>query len=221
VSIRVLVADDQQLMRAGLVRLLDAEPDIEVIAQAGDGAHAVELATRLRPHVALLDIRMPSMDGIEATGHITNAGPTRVVILTTFDLDEYVYDALRAGASGFLLKDTPPEQMIAALHAAANGDAMIAPSVTRRLLDEFVRRPPPVAAADALRPLTERERGVFNCLARGMSNSEIAARLFLGEATIKTHVSNTLAKLGLRDRVHAVVYAYERGLVTPGSDDYP
>ncbi|HKC28989.1 MAG TPA: response regulator transcription factor [Jatrophihabitans sp.] len=219
-SVRVIIADDQQLMRAGLARLLEAEPDIDVVAQAGDGAQAVELVGLLRPHVALIDIRMPTMDGIEATRRIVGSSDTRVVILTTFDLDEYVYDALRAGASGFLLKDAPPEQMIAAIHAAAHGDALIAPSVTRRLLDEFVRRPSPAAAADALRPLTERERDVFSCLARGMSNAEIAAKLYLGEATVKTHVGNALAKLGLRDRIHAVVYAYEHGLVTPGSKPY-
>jgi len=217
VTIRVVVADDQQLMLAGLVRLLESEPDIEVVAQASDGAQAVDLVTTLRPQIALLDIRMPRMDGIEATRRIVASTDTRVVILTTFDLDEYVYGALRAGASGFLLKDAPPEQMIAAIHAAAHGDALIAPPVTRRLIDEFVRRPSPAAAADALRPLTQRERDVFSCLARGMSNTEIAAQLFLGEATVKTHVSNGLAKLGLRDRIHAVVYAYEHGLVTPGS----
>jgi len=216
-TIRVVVADDQQLMRAGIVRLLESESDIDVVAEAGDGAHAVDLVARLRPEVVLLDIRMPNMDGLEATRRIVASGQTRVVILTTFDLDEYVYDALRAGASGFLLKDTPPAQMIAAIHAAARGDALIAPQVTRRLLNEFIHRPVPADAADDLQVLTERERDVFTCLARGMSNTEIAAQLFLGEATVKTHVSNTLAKLGLRDRIGAVVYAYEHGHVTPGS----
>jgi len=216
-TIRVVVADDQQLMRAGIVRLLESESDIDVVAEASDGAHAVDLVARLRPEVVLLDIRMPNMDGLEATRRIVASGQTRVVILTTFDLDEYVYDALRAGASGFLLKDTPPAQMIAAIHAAARGDALIAPQVTRRLLNEFIHRPVPADAADDLQVLTERERDVFTCLARGMSNTEIAAQLFLGEATVKTHVSNTLAKLGLRDRIGAVVYAYEHGHVTPGS----
>jgi DNA-binding NarL/FixJ family response regulator len=215
-TVTVVVADDQAMVRAGFHRLLDAEPDIDVVGEANDGAQAVELVARLRPHVALLDIRMPNMDGIQATRRITAAGTTRVVILTTFDLDEYVYDALRAGASGFLLKDALPEQMIAGVHAAACGDALIAPSVTRRLLDEFARRPQPADASRALASLTVRERDILLRLGRGMSNAEIASDLFLGEATIKTHVGNVLAKLALRDRVQAVVYAYETGLVTPG-----
>jgi len=215
-SIRVVVADDQALVRAGFRRLLEIEPDLDVVGEAADGAQAVELTRRLRPHVALLDIRMPNMDGIEATRRITGAGDTRVIILTTFDLDEYVYDALRAGASGFLLKDSPPEQMIGAIHAAAAGDALIAPPITRRLLDEFVRRPRPDAAAAAVAGLTDREQDVLRCLGRGLSNAEIAAELYLGEATVKTHISSVLAKLGLRDRVQAVIYAYEHGLVIPG-----
>ena len=215
-SIRVVVADDQALVRAGFRRLLEIEPDLDVVGEAADGAQAVELTRRLRPHVALLDIRMPNMDGIEATRRITGAGDTRVIILTTFDLDEYVYDALRAGASGFLLKDSPPEQMIAAIHAAAAGDALIAPPITRRLLDEFVRRPRPDAAAAAVAGLTDREQDVLRCLGRGLSNAEIAAELYLGEATVKTHISSVLAKLGLRDRIQAVIYAYEHGLVIPG-----
>jgi DNA-binding NarL/FixJ family response regulator len=216
-TIRVLVVDDQALVRAGFRRLLESEPDLQVVGEAGDGAHAVELAARLRPHVALVDIRMPTMDGIEATRRITAAGDTRVIILTTFDLDEYVYDALRAGASGFLLKESPPEQMITAIHAAAAGDALIAPPITRRLLEEFVRRPHPDAATQAIAGLTERERDVLLRLGRGLSNAEIAAELYLGEATVKTHISNVLAKLQLRDRVQAVVYAYEHGLVVPGT----
>jgi len=215
-TITVLIADDQALVRAGFVRLLDNEPDIEVVAEAANGTEAVAAAASARPQVALLDIRMPVMDGIEATRRIVAAGTTRVVILTTFDLDEYVYDALRAGASGFLLKDSQPEQMITAIRAVAAGDALIAPTVTRRLIDEFVYRPRPGDAARTLAALTDREREVLLHLARGMSNRQIAARMFLGEATIKTHVGSLLTKLGLRDRVHAVVYAYETGIIQPG-----
>jgi DNA-binding NarL/FixJ family response regulator len=216
-TIRVLVADDQALVRAGFRRLLETEPNLDVVAEAADGAQAVELTARLHPHVALLDIRMPNMDGIEATRRITTTTATRVVILTTFDLDEYVYDALRAGASGFLLKDSPPEQMLTAIHAAATGDALIAPPITRRLLNEFVRRPPPGAADDATAGLTERERVVLQLLGRGLSNSEIAGELYLGESTVKTHISSVLTKLGLRDRVQAVVFAYEHGIVIAGT----
>jgi DNA-binding NarL/FixJ family response regulator len=215
-SITVLVADDQAMVRAGFARLLAAEPDVEVVGEAADGAHAVELTTRLHPDVALLDIRMPIMDGIEATRRICAAGDTRVVILTTFDLDEYVYSALAAGACGFLLKDAPPQQMIDAVHAAAAGDALIAPSITRRLLAEFVRRPAPNIATEAVAALTDREHDVLLRLGRGMSNAEIAADLYLGEATVKTHVGNLLTKLNLRDRVQAVVFAYETGLIAPG-----
>ena len=214
-STTVVVADDQAMVRAGFLRLLESEPSIEVVGEAADGAAAVELVARLRPQVALLDIRMPRMDGIQATRAITAAGATRVVILTTFDLDEYVYDALRAGASGFLLKDAPPEQMVAAISAAAAGDALISPAITRRLLEEFVRRPRP-GDDPALGALTAREVDVLTRLGRGLSNAEIAAEVFLGEATVKTHVSHVLAKLGLRDRTQAVVYAYESGLVRPG-----
>ncbi len=216
-SISVLVVDDQAMVRAGFSRLLAAEPDFSVAGEAADGAHAVALVETLRPDVALLDIRMPVMDGIEATRRITAGGATKVVILTTFDLDEYVYDALRAGACGFLLKDAPPDQLVAAVRAAAAGDALISPSVTRRLLAEFVRRPAPGAAGLALAALTDRERDVLLRLGRGLSNNEIAAELYLGEATVKTHVGNVLAKLGLRDRVQAVVLAYETGLITPGA----
>jgi DNA-binding NarL/FixJ family response regulator len=220
-SVTVVVADDQAMVRAGFRRLLEAEPDLEVAGEAADGAQAVDLVMRLRPQVALLDIRMPNMDGIEATRQITRATATRVVILTTFDIDEYVYDALRAGACGFLLKDAPADQMVAAVHAAAAGDALIAPSVTRRLLAEFVRRPQLADGGRALASLTERERHVLLRLGRGMSNAEIAAELFLGEATVKTHVGNVLAKLRLRDRVQAVVWAYETGLVAPGETASP
>jgi len=215
-STSVLIADDQAMVRAGFRRLLEAEPDIDVVGDAADGAQAVELAVRYQPAVALLDIRMPVMDGLQATRRITAATQTRVVILTTFDLDEYVYDALRSGASGFLLKDAPPEQMVHAIHVAASGDAIIAPSITRRLLGEFARRPRLADAADALAALTERERDVLLRLGKGRSNAEIATELFLGEATIKTHVGNVLAKLALRDRIQAVVFAYETGLITPG-----
>ncbi len=216
-SITVLIADDQALVRTGFRRLLDGEADLHVVAEAGDGTSAVAAACRHRPDVALLDIRMPVMDGIEATRRIVAATPTRVVILTTFDLDEYVYDGLRAGASGFLLKDAPPDQLIAALHAAAAGDALIAPSITRRLIDEFARRPRPGDADAAVATLTARERDVLRRLARGLSNAEIAGAMYLGEATIKTHVGNVFTKLGLRDRVQAVVYAYEHGLIRPGA----
>jgi DNA-binding NarL/FixJ family response regulator len=216
-SITVVIADDQAMVRAGFRRLLDAEADLEVVAEAANGVEAIEQVLRTRPQVALLDIRMPTMDGIEATRRIVASTDTSVVILTTFDLDEYVYEALRAGASGFLLKDAPPEQMIDAVHAVAHGDALIAPSVTRRLLAEFARRPDPASASPRLAGLTERERDVLLRLGRGMSNAEIAADLFLGEATIKTHVGNVLAKLGLRDRVQAVVFSYEHGLVRPGA----
>jgi len=219
--ITVVVADDQAMVRAGFRRLLEAEPDVDVVAEAADGREAVELVTRLKPQIALLDIRMPNMDGIEATRRITAKTPTRVVILTTFDLDEYVYDGLRGGASGFLLKDAPAEQMLDAIRAVAAGDALIAPSVTRRLLSEFVRRPSPGGSALALSHLTERERDVVLRLGRGMSNAEIAAELFLGEATVKTHVGNALAKLGLRDRIQAVVWAYETGLISPGEGVAP
>jgi DNA-binding NarL/FixJ family response regulator len=215
-TVRVLLADDQALVRTGFRMILKAEPDIEVVGEAADGEQAVAAARRLRPHVAVMDVRMPRVDGIEATRRLLAApdAPTRVLILTTFDLDEYVYDALRAGASGFLLKDGPAEQLVAGIRTVADGGALLAPTVTRRLIEEFARRAPPVAPA-SLSELTARERTVLEHLARGRSNAEIAAELILGEATIKTHVARVLSKLGLRDRTQAVVYAYESGLVRP------
>ena len=219
--IRVLLVDDQELVRTGFRMILDAEPDIDVVGEAGDGAAAVTAARSLRPDVVLMDIRMPGVDGIEATRQLCgNHGDDcpRVLILTTFDIDDYVYEALRAGASGFLLKDTPADDLVAGVRVVAAGDALLAPSVTRRLIAEFTNRPATVAGtANALDDLTEREREVLTQLARGLSNAEMADALFVSETTIKTHVSHILTKLGLRDRVQAVVVAYESGLVQPGS----
>jgi DNA-binding NarL/FixJ family response regulator len=214
--IRVLVVDDQQLVRTGFRMILDAEPDLEVVGEAGNGAESIDLAGRTRPDVVLMDIRMPVMDGVEATRILSPT--TKVLILTTFDLDEYVYDALRAGASGFLLKDTPPEDLADAVRVVAGGDALLAPSVTRRLVAEFASRPTHTAKPPAgLELLTEREREVLGLVARGLSNAEVAEQLYLGETTVKTHVGRILMKLGLRDRVQAVVLAYESGIVTPGT----
>jgi DNA-binding NarL/FixJ family response regulator len=215
--VKVLLADDQALLRAGFRKLLDPEPDLEVVGEAGDGAEAIELVRRRRPDVVLMDIRMPGTDGIAATAAITAEWPsTRVLILTTYDLDEYVYQALRAGASGFMLKDADPDELIAAIRIVAGGDSLLAPTVTRRLIEEFARRPPPVdGMPPELAELTPKEVEVLRYLARGMSNAEIAADLYLGEATIKTHVSHILLKLGLRDRVQAVVFAFDCGLVQP------
>jgi DNA-binding NarL/FixJ family response regulator len=215
VTIRVLIADDQELVRAGFRKLLDAEDGITIVGEAADGGQAVALATRLIPDVVLMDIRMPRMDGLEATRRLTKSTAVQVLILTTYDLDEYVFEAIRAGASGFLLKDSPPDSLIAGIATVARGDALLAPSVTRRLIAEFARRPPENARS-ALPDLSPRETEVLIQLARGLSNREIAAKLFLGEATIKTHVGSILAKLGCRDRVQAVVAAYEAGLVQPG-----
>jgi DNA-binding NarL/FixJ family response regulator len=215
VTLRVLIADDQELVRAGFRKLLDAEDGISVVGEAADGGQAVALATRLAPDVVLMDIRMPRMDGLEATRRLTGSTAVQVLILTTYDLDEYVFEALRAGASGFLLKDSPPDSLIAGIGTVARGDALLAPSVTRRLIAEFARRPPE-GARPALPGLSPRETEVLVHLARGLSNREIAGKLFLGEATIKTHVGSILAKLGCRDRVQAVVAAYEAGLVQPG-----
>jgi DNA-binding NarL/FixJ family response regulator len=216
--IRVVLVDDQELVRAGFRLILDFEPDIEVVGEAADGAAAVRIVTRERPDVVLMDVRMPVLDGIEATRRIAGAGsPARVLVLTTFDLDAYVYDAMRAGASGFLLKDVPREQLIAGVHTVARGDALLAPAVTSRLLSRFLRLPPPSTGVPSqLAGLTDRERDVLALLARGQSNAEIAASLVLGEATVKTHVARLLSKLGLGDRVQAVVLAYECGFVRPG-----
>ena len=221
-SVHVLIADDQQLVRTGFAMILSTDSEIEVIAEATNGHEAVKLATTLAPEVVLMDIQMPGLNGIEATRRIVGdprSAGTRVLILTTFDLDEYVYDALRAGAAGFLLKDTPPEQLVAAVRTAHHGDALLAPSVTRRLIEEFTqtRQPPPAAAAQ-LEQLSPREAEVFSLLARGLTNHEIAAELVVGENTVKTHVARILTKLSLRDRVQAVVLAYEAGIVTPGAD---
>jgi len=211
-TIRVVVADDEELVRTGLRLILDTEPDIEVVGEASNGHHVVEMATALQPDVVLLDIRMPEMDGLEATRLLLGGGSTsKVVVLTTFDLDQYVYDALQAGASGFLLKDAPAQQLVAAVRAAAAGDALLAPSVTRRLITEFARRGPRVAPS-TVQTLTERELEVLRLLARGLSNAEIAAELFIAEGTVKTHVARLLTKLGVRDRVQAVVLAYQSGL---------
>lgn len=216
-SVRVVIADDQALVRAGFSKLLEAEPDIDVVGESVDGAETVEIVRRLGPDLVLMDIRMPTMDGLEATRRILkSAARTRVLILTTYDLDEYVYEALKAGASGFLLKDSPPEQLISAIHVVAAGDALLAPQITRRLIEEFARRPTP-RSEPRLAQLTPRETDVLKVLARGLSNAEIAAELILGEATVKTHVGNVLTKLALRDRAQAVVFAYESGLVQPGA----
>jgi DNA-binding NarL/FixJ family response regulator len=216
-SLGVVVADDQALVRAGFCRLVDSEADMHVLGEAGNGEDAVRLVRATRPEVALLDIRMPVMDGIEATRRIVSATSTRVVILTLFDLDDYVFAALQAGASGFLLKDSPADQLLAAIRVAAHGDALIAPSVTRRLLDEFAQLGTRSRSVPGVAELTDRERQVLTHVAAGLSNAEIAAAMFLGEATVKTHVGRVLAKLGVRDRVQAVVAAYESGLVRPGA----
>jgi DNA-binding NarL/FixJ family response regulator len=218
--IRVVVADDQALVRGGLVAMLSAQDDIEVVGEAADGGTAVDEALRLRPDVVLMDIRMPNVDGIEATRRLAaHAGGPRVLVLTTFDLDEYVYESLRAGAGGFLLKDAPPARLAEAVRTIAAGEALLAPAITRRLVERFVRRPPPdTARRERFGELTERELEVLGLVARGLANAEIAGELFVSEATVKTHVTRILAKLRLRDRVQAVVLAYESGLVEPGAD---
>jgi DNA-binding NarL/FixJ family response regulator len=217
--IRVLIADDQSLVRTGFKMILDAESDVEVVGEAGDGAAALTMARTLRPDVVLMDVRMPGTDGITATGQITAELPgTRILILTTFDLDDYVHAGLRAGASGFLLKDVPAPDLVAAIRTVAAGDSVLSPSTTRRLIERFVPLLPAPAAAttDSLAALTNREREVFALVARGRSNREIADALFLSEGTVKIHVSRLLGKLGLRDRVHAVILAYETGVRAPG-----
>jgi DNA-binding NarL/FixJ family response regulator len=217
--IRVIVVDDQELVRSGFSVILDAADGIEVVGEAANGEAAIAAVAEHDPDVVLMDIRMPGMDGLAATRQITGQpDPPKIVMLTTFDLDDYVYEALRAGASGFLLKDSPRHDLIAAVRAAAAGDGLLSPSVTRKLIEAFARRPPETAPSPAqLASLTGRERDVLLLLARGRSNAEIAASLFVSEATVKTHVGNVLAKLGLRDRVQAVILAYETGLVVPGS----
>jgi DNA-binding NarL/FixJ family response regulator len=220
VSIKILVVDDQGMVRAGFRMILEAQSDLDVVGEAADGRQAVEAARRLRPDVVLMDIRMPLMDGIEATRRLAGPGvtdPVRVLVLTTFDLDEYVFQALRAGASGFLLKDLPREELVRAVRVVAGGESLLAPRVTRRLIEEFARRPAPAEhRPEALAALTAREHEVLELVARGHSNAEIATELVISEQTVKTHVGNVLAKLGLRDRIQAVILAYEVGLVRPG-----
>lgn len=218
-TISVVIADDQQLVRAGFRRILEAEDDIAVLAEAGDGREAISAARRHQPDVVLMDIRMPDMDGLEATRRLLHDDPnlTRVLILTTFDLDEYVYQALHAGASGFLLKDSPPDQLIAATRIVAGGEALLAPSITRKVIAEFARRPArTVRPAPGLDALTPREHEVLVLLAKGLSNSQIASQLVISDATAKTHVARVLMKLNLADRVQAVIFAYETGLVQAG-----
>jgi DNA-binding NarL/FixJ family response regulator len=218
VTLRVVLVDDQAMVRAGFRMILDTEDDISVVGEADDGDGAVTAATRLRPDVVLMDIQMPRVDGIEATRRIVGASATttRVLILTTFERDEYIFEALRAGASGFLLKNAPPEDLVHAVRVVARGDALLAPSVTRRIIEDYTRRGSPATTSSDLGRLTDREREVLSLLATGRNNAELAADLFVGEGTIKTHVSNVLSKLGLRDRVQAVVFAYESGIVRAG-----
>ena len=218
-STRVLLADDQELMRMGFRMVMDTQPDIEIVGEASNGMQAVAATRRLKPDVVLMDIRMPELDGIEATRRVlADAGddPVRVLMLTTFDLNEYVYEALRAGASGFLLKDVPPEQLAAGIRVVAQGEALLAPSITRRLIQEFAAAPVAPTPPPGLDELTARELEVFRLVARGLSNAEIAAELVVSETTVKTHVARLLMKLGLRDRVQAVVLAYESGIAVPG-----
>lgn len=217
--IRVVIADDQELVREGLRMMLEAEPDIEVVAEAGDGNQALAAARAHDPDVLLMDVRMPELDGLEATTRLVEGGArARILVLTTFDLDEYVYRAMKGGASGFLLKDATREQLAGAVRTIAAGDSLLAPAITQRLIEDFCRRPPPSAALpDAAGDLSPRELDVLRLIAQGLSNAEIAERLVLSEATIKSHVARVLGKLGLRDRVQAVVLAYESGFVRPGS----
>jgi DNA-binding NarL/FixJ family response regulator len=218
--IRVLIVDDQSLVRAGFRMILEAEPDVEVVGEAADGAEALAAVDDVMPDVILMDVRMPNVDGLEATRRLLEGkeeGP-RVLILTTFDLDEYVYEALRVGASGFLLKDTPPEQLVEAIRVVSNGDALLSPVITRRVIEEFVRRPPESLRMPAreLEELTARELEMLRYVARGLSNAEIAKEAYVSETTVKTHIAHILMKLHLRDRVQAVVFAYENGVVAPG-----
>jgi DNA-binding NarL/FixJ family response regulator len=219
-TIRVVLVDDQALVRTGFRMVLDAEADIEVVGEAADGLQAIQAAQRLRPYVVLMDIRMPNLDGIEATRQLAGPGvadPVCVLILTTYDVDEYVFAALRAGACGFLLKHTSPEGLVEAIRTVASGEGLIAPSVTRRLIAEFARTPTSPQPPRELQRLTEREREVLELVARGKSNAEIAKELFVGATTVKTHVGRVFTKLGLRDRIEAVIYAYEAGMIRPGA----
>jgi DNA-binding NarL/FixJ family response regulator len=218
--IRIVIADDLDLVREGLRMMLEAEPDLEVVGEAGDGVEALAAARTHDPDVVLMDVRMPNLDGIEATRRLVASGArARVLMLTTFDLDEYVYRALKAGASGFLLKDAKREQLASAVRTIAGGESLLAPSITRRMIEDFCKRPPPAEGIpDVATGLSDREREVLRLLARGLSNAEIAAELFLSEATVKSHVARILAKLDLRDRVQIVVFAYESGVIRPGED---
>jgi len=220
-SIKVVLVDDQAMVRAGIHMILEAEPDIKVVGEAIDGAKAIEAAASLKPDVVLMDIQMPVMNGLDATRRIiqTPRNKSRVLILTTFERDDYVFEALRAGASGFILKNAPPEDLIEAVRVIAEGNALLAPSVTKRIIKEFTQRPVRQNMKDKLKNMTDREIEVLRLIAKGKTNAEIAADLFVGEATVKTHISNLLTKLDLRDRVQAVVYAYESGLIQPGVDD--
>ena len=217
-SLRVLVVDDQAMVRTGLVSILQGEDDLDVVGEAADGASAIAAVRRLSPEIALMDVRMPVMDGLEATRQLSTSGcTTKILMLTTFDLDEYVYAALRAGASGFLLKDAPAEDLVHAVRVVARGDALLSPSITRQVIEEFARLPAPQAhSQSAVSMLTAREQEVLRLLARGLSNTEIAQRLVIAETTVKSHVAHVLMKLDLRDRIQAVVFAYEAGLVRPG-----
>ncbi len=220
--IKVLLVDDQELVRSGFRLILELAEGIEVVGEASDGHQAVRLVKELRPDVVLMDVRMPELDGIEATRQLRQTGvKARVLVLTTFDLDEYVYAAVRAGASGFLLKDAPREQLVTAVRTVARGESLLAPAITKRLIERFVARPSPGQAAPALAELSTRELEVLRLLARGLSNAEIAAELIVGDATVKTHVARILRKLDLRDRVQAVVLAYESGLIEPGATATP
>jgi DNA-binding NarL/FixJ family response regulator len=213
----VLLVDDQELVRTGFRLILDLEPGLEVIGEAANGEEAVQRVAELHPDVVLMDVRMPVLDGIRATERIVAAGSaSRVLILTTFDLDEYVYDALRAGASGFLLKDAPRDQLVTAVRVVAGGESLLAPPITRRLIERFVAQPAPGGIPDVVAALSDREREVLGLLARGLSNAEIAERLFVSDATVKTHVARLLTKLGVRDRMQAVILAYESGFIRPG-----
>jgi DNA-binding NarL/FixJ family response regulator len=217
-SIRVVLVDDQALIRTGFKMILETEDDIEVVGEASDGEQAISMTRSVRPDVVLMDVQMPTMDGLEATGRIVRDASisSRIVILTTFERDDYVFEALRAGASGFLLKNAPSEELVHAVRVVAAGDALLAPSVTRKVIEGFIRRPASRSNEVGLRRLTERETEILQLLATGRSNSELAAHLFVGEGTIKTHVSSVLTKLGLRDRMQAVIFAYESGLIEPG-----